>query len=422
MITASPTDWLTIEQVIKKLDIPREQVYVEGMIMETNVSRDRQTGISIVGAYGTGAGQKVGFAPNGGVIDLLTNNLTNLGGLFVGASGGKNVTLTIGNNKISVDSVTGLIQAIASDTNTNVLATPQILALDNEEAEFEVGESIPISETSTANNITTTSAKTQDVTMRIKIKPQINKVTRFIKLKIDQDIRDFSQRQVQSSQGVATTTRRAVTTVVVRDRDTIAMGGLMRDQVIDTENKIPLLGDIPVLGWLFKSKKSVISKVNLLFFLTPRVLSPYETTAGPLLKDTMNRRALHLKDIHGEDDPFKTTARGLFQKAQKQTKGPLFDNIKGGRFYQKQNPTILQEGEKPQSLQENQDIQVYDMHGEAVESDAPQLKSSPPKTLHLQKNEKADTPKTTDGSIDADTHNQRDNNSPENFEQGESVE
>ena len=337
VVTASPTDWLTIEQVIKKLDIPRDQVYVEGMIMETNVSRNRDMGISVIGAYGTGAGRKAGFIPDSGILDLVTNNLTNLGGLFIGAGSGKEVTLNIGGNKVTVDSVTGLIRAIATDSNTNVLATPQILALDNEEAEFEVGESIPITEVSMNNNITTQSIKTQDVTLKIKIKPQINKVTRFIKLKIDQDIRDFAPNAQRSAQGVATTTRRAVTTVVVRDRDTIAMGGLMRDQLADTENKVPLLGDIPILGWLFKSKTSRVSKINLLFFLTPQILSPYESTVGPMLKDVVNRRGHHLKNIHGEDDPFKSTSKALFEKAKRQGQGPLYNKIKGGQFYQKEN-------------------------------------------------------------------------------------
>ena len=337
VVTASPTDWLTIEQVIKKLDIPREQVYVEGMIMETNISRNRDVGISLVGAYGTGAGQKAGFLPDSGIIDLISNNLTNLGGFFVGGSGGKSITLDIGGKEINVNSVTGLIKAIASDSNTNVLATPQILALDNEQAEFEVGESIPISETVNNNGVSSVNTKTQDITLKIKITPQINKVTRFIKLKIDQDIRDFSQRKVASAQGVATTTRRAVTTVVVRDKDTIAMGGLMRDQLTETENKVPLLGDIPVLGWLFKSKKSIISKINLLFFLTPQILSPYEQTTGPLLKDSLGRRAAHLKNIHGEDDPFKSTAKGLFDKAEQQKKSPLYEQIEGSHFFKKQN-------------------------------------------------------------------------------------
>ena len=365
VVTSSPTDWLTIEQVIKKLDIPREQVYVEGMIMETNISRNRDVGISIVGAYGTGTGQKAGFIPDSGIIDLISNNLTNLGGFFVGGSTGKKVTLDVGGSEITVDSVTGLIKAIASDSNTNVLATPQILVLDNEEAEFEVGESIPISETVNNNGVSSVNTKTQDVTLKIKITPQINKVTRFIKLKINQDIRDFSQRKVEVSQGVATTTRRAITTVVVRDRDTIAMGGLMRDQLTDTENKVPLLGDIPVLGWLFKSKKSVISKINLLFFLTPQILSPYEQTTGPLLKDAVGRRAAHLKNVHGEDDPFKSTAKAIFEKGKQQKERPLYEKIEGSHFFKKQNK---QEGIGNPQAQIDKEVPNYsDIHEEVSE-------------------------------------------------------
>ena len=370
VVTASPTDWLTIEQVIEKLDIPRDQVYVEGMIMETQLRRKRETGISIVGAYGTGAGQRAGFVPNGSITDLITNNITNLGGLFIGGGGGKQVTLQgLGDTPITVDSVTGLIRAIAEDSNSNVLATPQILALDNEEAEFEVGESIPINETTTTNNVTSSNFKTQDVTLKIKIKPQINKVTRFIKLKIDQDIRDFSPQKIETSQGVATTTRRAVTTVVVRDRDTIAMGGLMRDQLTDTENKVPLLGDIPVLGWLFKSKGSTVQKVNLLFFLTPQILSPYEKTAGPMLKDSLNRRAAHLKNVYGEDDPFKATAKGLFEKAKRQSERPLYDEIEGGRFYQKQNErsAVGDEGDNDEEAEETQEPLEGEYDGEELE-------------------------------------------------------
>ena len=118
---------------------------------------------------------------------------------------------------------------MASNNDTNILATPQILALDNEEAIFEVGETIPIAENATAaNGNVLNSIKQQPITLKLKITPQINKITRFIRLKIDQKVEDFSQRQLSeglANQGVATTTRNAVTTVVVRDRDTIAMGG-----------------------------------------------------------------------------------------------------------------------------------------------------------------------------------------------------
>ncbi len=337
VVTASPTDWLTIEQVIKKLDIPRDQVYVEGLIMETTVSKERSLGISIVGAYGTGAGQRAGFNP-GDVINLVSNNFTSLSGLFVGGGSGKDVTLNIGEQEVTVNSVTGLIRAIATNSNVDVLATPQILALDNEDAEFEVGERVPYTETATgANGITQGNIQYENVTLKLKITPQINKVTRFIKLKIDQNIQDLSNRQVEGTTAPATNTRRAVTTVVVRDRDTIAMGGLMRDQVQETQNKVPYLGDIPVLGWLFRADSTQVSKVNLLFFLTPRILSPYEKTVASNLRDVVNRRAAHLKNVHGENDPFGATMKGLHKKSILQADGPLYDEVEGARFFQNQN-------------------------------------------------------------------------------------
>lgn len=329
VVTASPTDYLTIKEVISKLDIPRDQVYVEGLIMETNVAKERGFGISIIGAYGSGAAQRAGFT--GGTNDLanlMSGNITSLGGLFVGGGTGPKVNFTPpgSSTPIRINTVNGLISAIATDTNTNVLATPQILAMDNTMAVFEVGETVPIQENSTANNGSTNfSIKDQKVALTLKITPQINKVTRFVKLKIDQKIDDFSNRKTPTTQGVATTTRSAVTEVIVRDRDTVAMGGLMRDKENITENKIPLLGDIPILGWLFKNKTRTIDKVNLLLFLTPKILNTYEKTAAATTKDVLNRRSAHLKNVIGEDDPFGSTVKGLYQKAEKQEAGPLYD-------------------------------------------------------------------------------------------------
>lgn len=380
VVTASPTDWLTIEQVIKKLDIPREQVYVEGLIMETSVTRGRELGVSIIGAYGTGRGQRAGFNASGGVTDLISNQFTNISGLFVGASTGKSVTLDLGGSEVTVDSVNGLIRALAVDNNTDILATPQILALDNEEAEFEVGEEVPFTEVSTATNGTTSqNTKFQDVTLKLKITPQINKVTRFIKLKIDQDIKDFSQRAIANDSGAAVTTRRAVTTVVVRDRDTVAMGGLMRDKAVDTENKVPLLGDIPVLGWLFKAKTHSIEKVNLLFFLTPKILSPYEGTTAKNLKDIVNRRAAHLKNIHGEDDPFGTTMKGLHRKADMQAAGPLYDEIEGSRYYQDLNEGLIEQQNQQDAIER---IKRDQMNSPAEEIDSAEaIQTIPSETI-----------------------------------------
>ncbi|MCK5071893.1 MAG: type II secretion system secretin GspD [Bacteriovoracaceae bacterium] len=331
VVTASPTDYLVIKEIIKKLDIPRDQVYVEGMIMETNVSKGQDVGITLIGAYGTGGTERIGYGGQnkGDIVNLLTDNITSLGGLFAGGGFGKKVTVSMGGEEKQVRSVMGLISAIATDNNTNVLATPQLLVLDNEEGVFEVGETIPTPERSTAaNGSTTVAIKQQKVGMTLKISPQINKISRFVKLKIDQKIEDFSERQLPAgvaNDGIATTTRSTVTTVVARDMDTIAMGGLMRDKEVTIISKVPVLGDIPILGWLFKSKGKRKTKVNLLFFLTPRILASYEKANAKNLKDIINRRATHLKKVLGDEDPFGTTVKGLYEKAKKQEQGPLYD-------------------------------------------------------------------------------------------------
>lgn len=352
VVTATPTDYSTIQQVIKKLDIARDQVYVEGLMMETQVSRGKSWGVSYLGAYGSGSAQKVGFTKGGsdGLVSLLTNQITSLGGLFAGIGAGRKVEFDPGTGQtITINSVNALISAIATNANTNVLATPQILALDNTEAVFEVGESIPTLErTNAANGSSSVNVKQQKVGLTLKITPQINKVTRFVKLKIDQKIQDFSARALPdgvANEGLATTERSTVTTVVVRDRDTIAMGGLMRDKETTSMSKVPLLGDIPVLGWLFKNKTTTVEKVNLLFFLTPRILTTYQKANAENVKDLLNRRSAHLKNDKGEKDPFGTTVKGLYEKAKKQGEGPLYDENEASKFKKANEQNLMKEQE-----------------------------------------------------------------------------
>jgi len=343
VVTASPTDYDTVRTVISKLDIPRDQVYVEGLLMETQVSKGHSFGISLIGAYGSGGAQKAGYGNTTDLISLMQNNITNLSGLFVGGGIGGTKTLTTPDGKsINVSSVNGLITAIATHNTTNVLATPQILTLDNVEGAFENGEQVPILETTNASNGTTqTSVKQQKVALTLKITPQINKATRFIKLKIDQKIEDFSSRALPAgvqNNGVGTVIRSINTTVIARDKDTIAMGGLMRDKETNTINKVPLLGDIPVLGWLFKNTKKEVEKVNLLFFMTPKILASYEKANAENVKDLLNRRQAHLKNTIGDDDAFATTAKGLYDKAKKQGEGPLYDTSETAKYLERNAP------------------------------------------------------------------------------------
>lgn len=340
VVTASPTDWLTIQSVISKLDIPRDQVYVEGLIMETSAVKVRSFGVEYAGAYGQGAVQRAGFGPGStasGINSLLAGGPTSLSGFFTGVGGGGSRTVSIGGQDIKVNSVNALIRAVASNDNTNVLATPQILALDNVEAEFEVGETIPIKKETTTGSSVQTSVDNQEAKLSLKITPQINKVSRFVKLKINQSINDFVGELNTNGAGARTTTRSAITEIIVRDKDTIAMGGLLRDRETVSQNKIPLLGDIPVLGWLFKSKSRQIEKVNLLFFLTPKIISPYDKLAAENSINALERRTKSMKQIVDEEspDPHKEKVDELMSKLKRQKDGPLYDS--GPNEYQKTN-------------------------------------------------------------------------------------
>lgn len=338
VINASPTDYETVKEVIAKLDIPRDQVFVEGLMMETSVGRDNAFGISMLGAYGAGGASKAGYGSTSDIASVIGNQFSNLSGFFAGGGIGRQVDLTVGTSTVKVNSVNGLIKAIASHSSTNVLATPQILTLDNVEGVFKSGEKVPTLETTTANNTTQTATKQQDVKLELKITPQINKATHFIKLKIDQTIQDFSGRNLPKNleeNGVGVIERAINTTVIVRDRDTIAMGGLMRDKEINKVSKVPLLGDIPVLGWLFKNTSKSVEKANLLFFMTPKILSSYEKANAENVKELLNRRQQHLKNASLDNDMNSSTVKGLYDKAKKQAEGPLYDVNETSKFKEK---------------------------------------------------------------------------------------
>ena len=339
VVNASPTDYETVKAVIAKLDIPRDQVFVEGLMMETNVGRDNKFGVSVLGAYGNGGVSRAGYGSMGDITSVIGNQYSNLSGFFAGGGVGPLIDVPLGTgSSVKVNTVNGLISAIASNASTNVLATPQILTLDNVEGVFKSGEKVPTLETTTANNTTQTSTKQQDVKLELKITPQINKATHFIKLKIDQTIQDFSSRSLPKNlqdNGIGVIERSINTTVIVRDRDTIAMGGLMRDKELNSTSKVPLLGDIPVLGWLFKNTTKTIEKVNLLFFMTPKILSSYEKANAENVKDLLNRRQNHLKNASIDTDTNATTVKGLYEKAKKQAEGPLYDVNETSRYQDK---------------------------------------------------------------------------------------
>ncbi|MGK5085132.1 type II secretion system secretin GspD [Bdellovibrionota bacterium FG-1] len=305
VITASPTDYETVQRVIYRLDIPRNQVFVEAIVMEVSVDRGTSFSASVASPV-----SGLGFVPNGDFASFIQNPLAATGAIL-GFKGGGTVNVPgPGGTQIATSSVQGLIKAIQSTTKTNVLATPQIIALDNTDALFESKDRIPIPVTTAVQGAgTSTSVQKEDVILSIKIKPQINKISDFVKLEAEVKLGDVTSKNVAQVAGFnvpSTLERTAKTTVVIGDGDTLVIGGLIRDKVSELQSKIPLLGDIPVLGWLFRSQDSRIEKTNLLVFLTPHIVRPYEKVRA-ILDQKLKERDDFLEKNFGGEDPLRDT-------------------------------------------------------------------------------------------------------------------
>ena len=283
VITAKPEEFQVLEPIILKLDIPRKQVYVEALIMEVSVSLDVSVGVNWTGAGKTdlpfGADDGVAFGgSNTGAIGVLdqTGGLALPSGLTAGVV---SFPITIGG--ITFSNLAAIINASQTNNDFNIISTPQLMTLDNEEATVVVAENIPFStrvdEGTAVTDRAIQSLEYRDVGTTLKITPQISE-NRFVKLKIYEEIsRVVSETsQISPTQVVlAPTTRKrtAETNVQVRDGQTVVIAGLVGDDVDVNVTKVPCLGDIPLFGWLFKSESRTTRRTNLLIFITPYIVA-----------------------------------------------------------------------------------------------------------------------------------------------------
>ncbi len=302
VITASPTDFVTVKRVINRLDIPRDQVYVEVVIMEVAITKGFEYSANIISTPSL-----MGSLTSGDLTSFIQSPLSSTGGL-IGFPLGSPSSINVNGTAVAVSSVMGLVRALQSNTNANVLATPQIIALDNAEATFESSEKIPVATSTLVQGVGSQQTITKEpITLSIKIKPQINKITNFVKLDVTAKLGDIQSANVPSalqSQAFGSLERSAQTTVIVGDADTVVLGGLIRDKVSDTTKKIPLLGDIPLLGWLFKSKTTSAQKSNLLIFMTPHIVKQYEKIRT-ILDKKLKERDEFLESNTGGEDPLR---------------------------------------------------------------------------------------------------------------------
>jgi len=288
IIMAEKEDYQFLESIIKKLDIPRSMVYIECLIMEVNLDKDFNLGTEWTaageitydgreGAYGGGfSGQDPGYSNIAGLGGGITGVGTFPQGLSLGVLG---EFIEVGG--IKFPSIAAVVQAYKKDKDVHILATPQLLTTDNEEASINVGKNVPFQTRSAAETgvETYSSYEYRDVGITLKITPYISK-ERFVRLTIFEEITKLDELATTSPDRPTTLKRTIETTVIVNDKNTIVLGGLIDDSFSRTENKIPCLGDIPLLGWFFKSVSESREKTNLYVFLTPHVIENEEEAAA----------------------------------------------------------------------------------------------------------------------------------------------
>ena len=286
VIKATGAQLQTMRTVIDKLDIRRPQVFIETVIAEVSLNQAASLGVTW-GAGGPNvdsSGEVVG--------NLIKRDRPNqiigtasIESAFELATGGLQYSL-LDFTKYNLNVV---VQALRSDTNSNILSTPTILTLDNEEAEIIVGQEVPFvtgsfnngnnnsTATDSNGNIVSTSGSSfqtierKDVGIKLRIKPQISDGN-TIKLEVFQEISSVETQAIAGQADLITNRRSIEATVQVDDGQVIVLGGLIQDDVVDTVNRVPILGSIPIIGALFRSKSKKSVKRNLMVFLKPHII------------------------------------------------------------------------------------------------------------------------------------------------------
>jgi general secretion pathway protein D len=305
IIKASPEDYQILEELIRGLDILRKQVYVEALVMELSLDATRDLGISLQGAADVG-NESVIF----GTSNLNTGNTTlsdltpvsgtsipnllarsveglMLGGLF------NPITVTgLDGQEITIPAFSALLHLSKVTGDVNILSAPRLLTSDNEEAEIVVGANVPIVtaklvDTGSAGLAQSNTIERQDVALTLRFTPQIAQGN-LIRLEVFEEMTDLVAGTLNNANGPTWTKRLIRNTVLAEDSQTVVLGGLIGTNTQENVSKVPLLGDIPGLGWLFKSKNTVERKTNLMVFITPKIIN----NAGDLKNITMKNQAL----------------------------------------------------------------------------------------------------------------------------------
>ncbi|MBC7754264.1 MAG: type II secretion system secretin GspD [Moraxellaceae bacterium] len=324
VISASKQDYEKVMNILSKLDIPRDQVFVESIVMEMNMSDGFESSGGLVKFDKDGG--KAGFVGKTSDLTDILSPLAGAGNAILGfSSGSVSVNDPISGKATTLPNLLGFLKFIKKYGKTNILSTPQISAMDAQEAEIEVGDSVVTRTTiipGSNGNPSLSQPEFADATIKLTIKPFISPSSETIRMEFKQVIKQISNVQVPSSfegkvQPLAT--RNMKTNLVLNNGDTAVIGGLMKDEEIEQTKKVPVLGDLPILGWLFKSKDVTKTKVNMLVFLTPRIIRN-GTDQKRMVQEKTNDRLNFLKK-NGGKDPYGNTIDKILKREARVPQG-----------------------------------------------------------------------------------------------------
>lgn len=302
IVMSSGRDFLALRAIIRDLDQPRRQVYIEALILEVAVGKGSDLGASMHGAlpYGDKGALAVAGVQNGSVSTLNPSSIAGAAGAVAGLLGSQLTSSVLGQ---TIPSYGVLLSAVASTSDLNIVSAPSIIALDNEETKYKVGLNVPYQKASftglgggdTPNDALQTTYDRKDLVLQLNIKPHISTDDNLL-LEVKHEAEDL---QGDTAGGPIWSTRSIETRVVVRDQQTVVLGGLLQERDVVKTSKIPLLGDIPLLGHLFKQTTKSKQKTNLVIMLTPYIV-----------KDQLELQAIRERKLR-EHDEFVSSFRAL---------------------------------------------------------------------------------------------------------------
>jgi general secretion pathway protein D len=275
IIAASKVDYEKIKALLSQLDVKRRQVLVEATLLEVSIDNSIRTSMGFLSSGGGadgGALVQSDFASGAGSLQSLFTNPGALQGFTIAAASAGSLQLPGG---ITIPTQSLLISAAQRNSNVNVLSSPTILGTDNEEAQIVVGQNVPFLASTSTNQVnlnnTFNQISREDVGITLRMTPQISSRD-YVKLQMFTEVSALDAATVNSQLGPTTRKRQTQTTIIAKDGQMIVTGGLISDDVSESDDGVPFLKDVPVLGHAFKSNSQARNQKNLLVFLTPRIV------------------------------------------------------------------------------------------------------------------------------------------------------